>query len=109
MGKHSHTESERSRAKEKQLKALQLLMLLLPRENAVLLESLLDLLHKVASVPENKMSAASLGVVFSPSLLCPRKVKKCYKLCLWFSSFYTNSETQRLQYCFKDASVQSVF
>lgn len=76
MGKHSYTESERSRAKEKQLKALQLLMLLLPRENAVLLESLFDLLHKAAGIPENKMSAASLGVVFSPSLLCPRKVKK---------------------------------
>jgi hypothetical protein len=74
MCSHCQLEKEKIRASEKQMKALQLLMLLLPRENAILLECLLDLLHKAANVPDNKMSAGSLGVVFAPSLLCPRKV-----------------------------------
>ncbi|KAL4231843.1 Rho GTPase-activating protein 19 [Mactra antiquata] len=74
MGRHCLSDKERSRANEKQLKALQLLMLLLPRENAILLECLLDLLYKVVHVVENKMSASSLGVVFAPSLMCPRKL-----------------------------------
>ncbi|XP_060575302.1 rho GTPase-activating protein 19-like [Ruditapes philippinarum] len=74
MCSHCQLEKEKIRASEKQMKALQLLMLLLPRENAILLECLLDLLHKAANVPDNKMSAGSLGVVFAPSLLCPRKL-----------------------------------
>ena len=84
MVKHCATEGERQRAKEKQVKSLQLLMLLVPRENAVLLESLFDLLHRAANVPENKMSATSLGVVFSPSILCPRKVCNDF----YFDCFY---------------------
>ncbi|XP_053407003.1 rho GTPase-activating protein 19-like isoform X2 [Mercenaria mercenaria] len=74
MCRHCQSEKEKARAGEKQLKALQLLMLLLPRENAILLECLFDLLHKAAHVSENKMSTSSLGVVFAPSLLCPRKL-----------------------------------
>lgn len=74
MSKNCLSERERCRASEKQLKSLQLLMLLLPRENAILLECLLDLLHKAAVCAENKMSASSLGVVFAPSLLCPKKL-----------------------------------
>ena len=75
MANHGYTDKDRSKSRLKQLKALQLMILLLPRENAILLECLLDLLHSAASVTENKMSASSLGVVFGPSLLCPRKVK----------------------------------
>lgn len=74
MVRNTHLDRERSKAKTKQLKALQLLTLLLPRENAILLECLLDLLHKAANVTDNKMTASSLGVVFAPSLLCPRKL-----------------------------------
>ncbi|XP_064601829.1 rho GTPase-activating protein 19-like isoform X2 [Liolophura sinensis] len=68
------TSRETSRAKKKQLKALQLLVLLLPRENALLLECLLDLLHKVSVVEKNMMNPKSLGTVFAPHLICPRKL-----------------------------------
>ncbi|XP_052771503.1 rho GTPase-activating protein 19-like isoform X1 [Mya arenaria] len=74
MSKVCLSEREKKRALEKQVKSLQLLMLLLPRENAAFLETLLQLLHHTAMCPENKMSAASLGVVFAPSLVCPRKL-----------------------------------
>ncbi|KAL4227656.1 Rho GTPase-activating protein 19 [Mactra antiquata] len=60
--------------RENMLKSYQLLMLLLPRENVDILERLLVLLHKAANVSENKMSASSLGLVFSPSLLCSRNI-----------------------------------
>ena len=81
MVKQVQSEKDRQRGTQKQLKALQLMILLLPRENAVLLECLLDLLHRAANTPENKMSASSLGVVFAPSLLCPRKVN-IYIFCI---------------------------
>ncbi|WAQ97111.1 RHG19-like protein, partial [Mya arenaria] len=68
------SEQEEKRALEKQIKSLQMLMLLLPQENAAFLETLLKLLHRTASCPENKMTAASLGVVFAPSIVCPRKL-----------------------------------
>ncbi|XP_052778561.1 rho GTPase-activating protein 19-like [Mya arenaria] len=74
MSKLCVSEQEKKRALEKQIKSLQMLMLLLPRENAAFIETLLQLLHRCASCPENKMATASLGVVFAPSLLCPRKL-----------------------------------
>ncbi|XP_052228848.1 rho GTPase-activating protein 19-like [Dreissena polymorpha] len=74
MSRNCLSDREKKRAHEKQVKALQLLVQLLPRENAALLESLLDLLNRAAKVVENKMSAGSLGVVFAPSLICPRKM-----------------------------------
>ncbi|KAL3864167.1 hypothetical protein ACJMK2_005873 [Sinanodonta woodiana] len=59
---------------DQQIKALQLMFLLIPRENAILLECVLDLLHKVSNVPENRMSANSLGMVFAPGLICPKEL-----------------------------------
>jgi hypothetical protein len=57
------------------LRALQLLFLLLPVENRVLLKDILQLLHLTASHEgKNKMSAESLATLFTPHLLCPRKV-----------------------------------
>ncbi|XP_069705014.1 rho GTPase-activating protein 19 isoform X2 [Periplaneta americana] len=57
------------------LRALQLLFLLLPVENRVLLKDILQLLHLAASHEErNKMSADSLATLFTPHLLCPRKL-----------------------------------
>jgi hypothetical protein len=54
---------------------LQLLFLLLPTENRVLLKDILQLLHLTASHEgKNKMSADSLATLFTPHLLCPRKV-----------------------------------
>jgi hypothetical protein len=60
------------------LRALQLLLLLLPTENRVLLKDVLQLLHLTASHEgKNKMSADSLATLFTPHLLCPRKVWIC--------------------------------
>jgi hypothetical protein len=57
------------------LRALQLLLLLLPTENRVLLQDVLQLLHLTASHEgKNKMSADSLATLFTPHLLCPRKL-----------------------------------
>jgi hypothetical protein len=57
------------------LRALQLLFLLLPTENRVLLKDILQLLHLTANHEgKNKMSADSLATLFTPHLLCPRKV-----------------------------------
>lgn len=57
------------------LRALQLLFLLLPAENRILLKDVLQLLHLTASHErKNKMCADSLATLFTPHLLCPRKV-----------------------------------
>ncbi|PNF26274.1 hypothetical protein B7P43_G02660 [Cryptotermes secundus] len=57
------------------LRALQLLFLLLPTENRILLKDILRLLHLTAKHEgKNKMSADSLATLFTPHLLCPRKL-----------------------------------
>ncbi|XP_064631245.1 rho GTPase-activating protein 19-like isoform X2 [Lineus longissimus] len=58
----------------KQLKTVQLLFHLLPAENSTVLECILKLLHKVAEEEENKMTAETLGTLFAPHILCPRKI-----------------------------------
>lgn len=59
----------------KLLEALQLLFLLLPNENKVLLRDILGLLRLTASYEEfNKMSPDNLAKLFTPHLLCPRKL-----------------------------------
>ncbi|XP_050397345.1 rho GTPase-activating protein 19 [Patella vulgata] len=74
MGKYLRSDKEKQIAKEKQVKAIQVLILMLPRENALLLECVLDLLHRVSKVSENMMTANSLGTIFAPHLLCSRKM-----------------------------------
>ena len=62
-------------AHNKQIKALQLLFLLVPAENYQLLKDLLFLLYKVSRKhSENKMNALNLGTMFAPHILCPRKM-----------------------------------
>ncbi|XP_012268866.2 uncharacterized protein LOC105693480 [Athalia rosae] len=57
------------------LRSLQLLLLLLPSENRILLRNVLKLLNKTASFEHsNKMNCASLATLFTPHLLCPRKL-----------------------------------
>lgn len=59
----------------KLLEALQLLFLLLPNENKILLKDILGLLNLTASYEEfNKMSSDNLAKLFTPHLLCPRKL-----------------------------------
>ncbi|KAF2365200.1 Rho GTPase-activating protein domain [Trinorchestia longiramus] len=59
----------------RRIKALQLLLLLLPACNLQLLRALLLLLHNIASNHHlNRMSACNLGMVFAPHIMCPRKM-----------------------------------
>lgn len=59
----------------KLLEALQLLLLLLPSENKLLLKDLLELLHVTASFEShNRMSPDNLAKLFTPHLLCPRNL-----------------------------------
>lgn len=61
--------------KSRVLRALQLLLLLLPYPNRRLLKSILKLLHLIASrVDKNKMSPQNLATLFTPHLLVPRKL-----------------------------------
>ncbi|KAJ9581003.1 hypothetical protein L9F63_023814, partial [Diploptera punctata] len=70
----SEDSSHRSN-KNRLQQALQLLLLLLPPENRILLKDILQLLHLTANHEKsNKMSADSLATLFTPHLLCPRKL-----------------------------------
>lgn len=56
--------------------SLQLLCLLLPLENRIVLEHLITLLHKASQKEaHNKMTADTLATLFSPHLICPRKLQ----------------------------------
>ena len=59
---------------KKQLQTIQLLLQLIPSENLFLLRCLLTLLQKVALESENKMTSETLGTLFAPHLLVPRKM-----------------------------------
>ena len=57
------------------LRALQLLLLLLPPLNRILLKYVLNLLNKTASYEaNNKMNCDTLATLFTPHLMCPRKL-----------------------------------
>ncbi|XP_017759079.1 PREDICTED: uncharacterized protein LOC108549996 [Eufriesea mexicana] len=57
------------------LRSLQLLLLLLPSINRILLKYVLNLLSKTASFESNnKMNCDSLATLFTPHLMCPRKL-----------------------------------
>ncbi|EFN88118.1 uncharacterized protein LOC105192159 [Harpegnathos saltator] len=57
------------------LRSLQLLLLLLPCSNRILLKAILTLLNKTASYEHsNKMNSNTLATLFTPHLLCPRKL-----------------------------------
>ncbi|XP_063992154.1 uncharacterized protein LOC135170350 [Diachasmimorpha longicaudata] len=57
------------------LGSLQLLLLLLLPANRILLKHLLKLLHKTASFESsNKMNCDTLATLFTPHLMCPRKL-----------------------------------
>lgn len=57
------------------LTSLQLLLLLLPPVNRILLKHLLNLLNKTAAAESsNKMNCDTLATLFTPHLMCPRKL-----------------------------------
>ena len=60
---------------QRQIRGLQMLIQLLPKENAEMLRRVLDLLHQVTLNSDlNKMNALNLGTMMAPHILCPRKV-----------------------------------
>lgn len=57
------------------LHSLQLLILLLPAENRQLLQEIIEMLHRTMRHEcHNKMSADSLATLFTPHLICPKKL-----------------------------------
>ena len=59
----------------KLLISLQLLLLLLPIPNRIILKDTLNLLNKTAAHENcNKMNCDTLATLFTPHLLCPRKL-----------------------------------
>lgn len=59
----------------KLLRSLQLLLLLLPYPNRVLMKHVMGLLNKTARYEcKNKMNCDTLATLFTPHLLCPRKL-----------------------------------
>lgn len=61
--------------KERQIEALQLLLLLLPTANRTLLKLLLDLLYHTAKQQDkNKMSAHNLALMFAPHVIWPKNM-----------------------------------
>ncbi|CAO1403822.1 unnamed protein product [Diamesa serratosioi] len=69
---NSKENDENSRIKN----SLQLLFLLLPKENQIVLENVIHLLHKASKLESlNKMNADTLATLFTPHLICPRKLQ----------------------------------
>ncbi|XP_058169233.1 nuclear pore complex protein DDB_G0274915 [Anopheles ziemanni] len=63
------------RREDRLLNALQLLLLLLPEENNTLLRCIIELLNRTIQYEAtNKMSAENLATLFTPHLICPRKL-----------------------------------
>lgn len=57
------------------LNSLQLLFILIPRENRSLLQQIIRLLHATIKFEDkNKMNADNLSTLFTPHLICPRNV-----------------------------------
>jgi len=73
------------------LRALQLLLLLLPFDNLVLLKDIIKLLHFTAKHSDkNRMPPDNLATLFTGHLIVPRKVyRKPFNLIILCSSLYT--------------------
>lgn len=70
-----HSKDSLAVREDRLLNAIQLLFLLLPRENNILLKYLIDMLYKtIQHEATNKMSADNLATLFTPHLICPRKL-----------------------------------
>lgn len=73
---HNSNQAENSKTKEARvLHSIQLLLLLLPSENRSLLQLLINMLNETTKYESsNKMSSESLATLFTPHLICPRKL-----------------------------------
>lgn len=90
------------------LRALQLLILLLPNENRKFFQEIIELLNlAVTHEAKNRMSADNLATLFTPHLLCPRKVfiyKNTYShvyINLLFIFVQSRNVLKSIQFCFK--------
>ncbi|XP_020605970.1 rho GTPase-activating protein 19-like [Orbicella faveolata] len=70
------TEIRNDESSAKLIEAFQLLFLLVPPPNRMLLQQLLELLSLVTKTPHSKMTAHNLAVVFSPNIMDFRKIPK---------------------------------
>jgi len=68
-------EIRNDKSNAKLTEALQLLFLLVPPQNRMLLQQLLELLNLVAENPHSKMTAHNLALVFSPNIMDFEKVQ----------------------------------
>lgn len=71
---YSSAEIRNDESSAKLIEAFQLLFLLVPPPNRMLLQQLLELLNLVSKTPHSKMTAHNLAVVFSPNIMDLRKV-----------------------------------
>uniref|UniRef100_A0A1Q3F2Z0 Putative rho gtpase-activating protein 19 n=1 Tax=Culex tarsalis TaxID=7177 RepID=A0A1Q3F2Z0_CULTA len=70
-----HSKDSLAVREDRLLNTIQLLFLLLPKENKILLKHLIDMLYKtIQHEATNKMSADNLATLFTPHLICPRKL-----------------------------------
>ncbi|XP_055549956.1 serine-rich adhesin for platelets-like [Wyeomyia smithii] len=70
-----HSKESLAVREDRLLNIIQLLVLLLPKENSILLKCIIDMLHKtIQHEALNKMSADNLATLFTPHLICPRKL-----------------------------------
>lgn len=70
-----HSKDSLAVREDRLLNAIQLLFLLLPKENNILLKYLIEMLYKtIQHEATNKMSADNLATLFTPHLICPRKL-----------------------------------
>ncbi|XP_055643506.1 rho GTPase-activating protein 24 [Toxorhynchites rutilus septentrionalis] len=70
-----HSKDSLKVREDRLLNAIRLLFLLLPKENNVLLKCIIDMLHETTQhEATNKMSADNLATLFTPHLICPRKL-----------------------------------
>lgn len=75
-GIYNSNQIECNQTKEMRLlHSIQLLLLLLPQENRILFYDIINMLNETTKhESSNKMSAESLATLFTPHLICPRKL-----------------------------------
>lgn len=73
---YNSNQSDGNQTKEMRLlQSIQLLLLLLPQENRQMFHDIITMLYETAKYESNnKMSAESLATLFTPHLICPRKL-----------------------------------
>ncbi len=73
--RHPLDPNDRQLRASKQLKALRLLLLLLPEANCALFTQILELLKSVCETPGSGMNAEALGIIFGPVFFPPESFR----------------------------------